>query len=237
MPQRQANGEPTWQSPAPARPAKATNIARERQGTAQGAGTGASYGRKHGSIPIETARRKKSLHPGNPREPETSAPAKRTCANSLESGGAMPREAAATERKEKAMREKEPAVLKVTAVRNMDVPELKRIVCCDNPATGECLNVCCLEYGGKRVLSLATDAVPRPMRPSGGCSLWLDADSGEWGGSAPTCGEEAGRGLDVRLDAVEAGRIAKACGLDAVARAVLDALQRDGALEAMREGA
>lgn len=135
------------------------------------------------------------------------------------------------------MREKEPAVLKVTAVRNMDVPELKRIVCCDNPATGECLNVCCLEYGGKRVLSLATDAVPRPMRPSGGCSLWLDADSGEWGGSAPTCGEEAGRGLDVRLDAVEAGRIAMACGLDAVARAVLDALRRDGALEASREGA
>ena len=33
-----------------------------------------------------------------------------------------------------------------------------------------------------------------------------------------------------------AGRIAKACGLDAVARAVLDALQRDEALEAMREG-
>ena len=135
------------------------------------------------------------------------------------------------------MKEKEPTVLEVTAVRNMDVPELKRIVCCDNTVTGECLNVCCLEYDGKRVLSLATDAVPRPMRPSGGCSLWLDADSGEWGGSAPTCGEEAGRGLDVKLDAVEAGRIAKACGLDAVARAVLDALRRDGAAEASREGA
>lgn len=91
------------------------------------------------------------------------------------------------------MKEKRPIVLEVTAVRNMDVPELKTIVCCDNPATGECLNVCFLEYGGKRVLSLATDAVPRPMRPSGGCSLWLDVDSGEWGGSAPTCGEEAGR--------------------------------------------
>ena len=135
------------------------------------------------------------------------------------------------------MKEKEPIVLKVTAVRNMDVPELKTIVCCDNPATGECLNVCCLEYGGKRVLSLATDAVPRPMRPSGGCSLWLDADSGEWGGSAPTCGEEAGRGPDAKLDAVEAGRIAKACGLDAVARAVLAALRRDGALEGSGEGA
>ena len=134
--------------------------------------------------------------------------------------------------KEKAMKEKEPIVLKVTAVRNMDVPELKTIVCCDNPATGECLNVCCLEYGGKRVLSLATDAVPRPMRPSGGCSLWLDADSGKWGGSAPTCGEEAGRRPDAKLDAVEAGRIAKACGLDAVARAVLAAVQKDGALEA-----
>lgn len=135
------------------------------------------------------------------------------------------------------MKKKEPVVLKVTAVRNMDVPELKTIVCCDNPSTGECLNVCCLEYGGKRVLSLATDAVPRPMRQSGGCSLWLDVGSGEWGGSTPTCGEEAGRGPDAKLDAVEAGRIAKACGLDAVARAVLDALQRDGALEAMREGA
>ena len=117
------------------------------------------------------------------------------------------------------MKEKEPAVLKVTAVRNMDVPELKTIACCDNPATGGCLNVCCLEYGGKRVLSLATDAVPRPMRPSGGCSLWLDADSGEWGGSAPTCGEEAGRGLD------------------AVAQAVLAALRKDGALDTPAEGA
>lgn len=130
------------------------------------------------------------------------------------------------------MKEKEPAVLEVTAVRNMDVPELKMIVCCDNPVTGECLNVCYLEDGGKRVLSLATDAVPAPMRPSGGCSLWLDADSGEWGGSAPTCGEEAGRRPDPKLDAVEAGRIAKACGLDAVARAVLAAVQKDGALEA-----
>lgn len=86
------------------------------------------------------------------------------------------------------MKEKQPTVLKVTDVRNMDVPELKSVVCCDNPATGECLNVCYLEDGGKRVLSLATDAVPAPMRPSGGCSLWLDVDSGEWGGSAPTCG-------------------------------------------------
>lgn len=60
------------------------------------------------------------------------------------------------------MKEKEPAVLEVTAVRNMDVPELKMIVCCDNPVTGECLNVCYLEDGGKRVLSLATDAVPAP---------------------------------------------------------------------------
>lgn len=135
------------------------------------------------------------------------------------------------------MKEMEPVVLKVTAVRNLDVPELKRIVCCDNPATGECLNVCYLEDGGKHVLSLATDAVPRPMRPSSGCSLWLDADSGEWGGSAPTCGEEAGRGPDAKLDAVAAGRIAKACGLDAVARSVLDALQRDGATEAPGEGA
>lgn len=135
------------------------------------------------------------------------------------------------------MKEKEPMVLEVTAVRNLDMPELKTIVCCDNPVTGECLNVCCLEYGGRRVLSLATDAVPRPMRPSGGCSLWLDADSGEWGGSAPTCGEEAGRGPDVKLDAVEAERIAKACGLDGVARAVLDALQRDGALDTPGEGA
>lgn len=135
------------------------------------------------------------------------------------------------------MKEKQPTVLEVTAVRNMDVPELKSVACCDNPATGECLNVCYLEYGGKRVLSLSTDAVPRPMRPSGGGSLWLDVDLGEWGGSAPTCGEEAGRGPDVKLDAVEAGRIATACGLDAVARAVLDALQRDGAREAMREGA
>ena len=149
----------------------------------------------------------------------------------------MPRDAAATDWKEKAMKEKGPIVLEVTEVRNMDVPELKTIVCCDNPATGECLNVCCLEYGGKRVLSLATDAVPRPMRPNGGCSLWLDVDSGEWGGSAPTCGEEAGRWLDAKLDAVEAERTAKACGLDAVARAVLAALQKDVALEDMCEGA
>ena len=66
------------------------------------------------------------------------------------------------------MKEKQPTVLEVTDVRNMDVPELKSVVCCDNPATGECLNVCYLEDGGKRVLSLSTDAVPRPMRPSGG---------------------------------------------------------------------
>lgn len=135
------------------------------------------------------------------------------------------------------MKEKEPTVLEVTEVRNMDVPELKRIVCCDNPVTGECLNVCYLEDDGKRVLSLATGAVPRPMRPSGGCSLWLDADSGEWGGSAPTCGEEAERGPDAKLDAVEAGRIAKACGLDAVARAVLAAVQKDRALDTPGEGA
>ena len=135
------------------------------------------------------------------------------------------------------MKEKEPTVLEVTEVRNMDVPELKMIVCCDNPVTGECLNVCYLEDGGKRVLSLATDAVPRPMRPSGGCSLWLDVDSGEWGGSAPTCGEDQPRRRDTSLDATEAARIANACGLDAVARAVLAALQKDGALEAPCEGA
>ena len=62
------------------------------------------------------------------------------------------------------MKEKQPVVLKVTAARNPDVPELKRIVCCDNPATGECLNVCYLEDGGRHVLSLATDAIPRPAR-------------------------------------------------------------------------
>ena len=135
------------------------------------------------------------------------------------------------------MKEKEPTVLEVTAVRNMDVPELKWIVCCDNPVTGECLNACYLEDGGRRVLSLATDAVPRPTRPSGSCSLWLDVDSGEWGGSAPTCGEEPPRGHDVTLDAAEAARIASACGLDAVARAVLAALQKDGALGAPEDGA
>lgn len=47
------------------------------------------------------------------------------------------------------MKEMQPVVLKVTAARNPDVPELKRIVCCDNPATGECLNVCYLEGGGR----------------------------------------------------------------------------------------
>lgn len=135
------------------------------------------------------------------------------------------------------MKKKEPVVLKVTTVRNMDVPELKTIVCCDNPSTGECLNVCCLEYGGKRVLSLATDAVPRPMRQSGGCSLWLDVGSGEWGGSTPTCGEEQPRGHDTALDAAAAARIANVCGLDAVALAVLAALRRDGALDAPCEGA
>lgn len=129
------------------------------------------------------------------------------------------------------MKEKEPAVLEVTEVRNVDVPELKMIVCCDNPVTGECLNVCYLEDDGKRVLSLATDAVPRPMRPSGGCSLWLDADSGAWGGSAPTCGEEPLREYDATLDAAEAARIANACGLDAVAQTVLAALRKDGALD------
>ena len=128
------------------------------------------------------------------------------------------------------MKEKEPAVLEVTAVRNMDVPELKMIVCCDNPVTGECLNVCYLEDDGKRVLSLATDAVPRPMRPRR-CSLWLDADSGAWGGSAPTCGEEPLREYDATVDAAEAARIANACGLDAVAQAVLAALRKDGALD------
>ena len=216
----------------------------QRQRTSQGNGReprrvrdrARATAEKHGSVPVETKRRKKSLHPENPREPETGDPAKRTCAHPLESG-AMPREAAATDWKEKAMREKGPIVLEVTEVRNMDVPELKTIVCCDNPATGECLNVCCLEYGGRRVLSLATDAVPRPMRPSGGCSLWLDVGSGEWGGSAPTCGEEPPREHDVTLDAAEAARIANACGLDAVARAVLAALRRDGALEGSREGA
>ena len=115
------------------------------------------------------------------------------------------------------MKEKEPAVLEVTAVRNMDVPELKMIVCY-------------LEDDGKRVLSLATDAVPHPMRPRR-CSLWLDADSGAWGGSAPTCGEEPLREYDATLDAAEAARIANACGLDAVAQAVLAALRKDGALD------
>lgn len=134
------------------------------------------------------------------------------------------------------MKEKEPTVLEVTEVRNMDAPELKRIVCCDNPVTGECLNVCYLEDGGKHVLSLATDAVPRPMRPRG-CSLWLDVDSGEWGGSAPTCGEKPPREHDMTLEAAEAARIANACGLDAVAQAVLAALRRDVALDAPREGA
>lgn len=134
------------------------------------------------------------------------------------------------------MKEKEPTVLEVTEVRNMDVPELKRIVCCDNPVTGECLNVCYLEDGGRHVLSLATDAVPRPMRPRS-CSLWLDVDSGAWGGSAPTCGGEAPREHDVTLDAAEAARIANACGLDAVAQAVLAALRRDGALDAPSDGA
>ena len=191
---------------------------------------------KHGSVTVKKTRRKKSLHPGNPREPETGAPGKRTRGHPLESV-ATPREAAATDWKEKAMKEKEPAVLKVTAVRNMDVPELKEIVCCDNPATGECLYVCCLEYGGKRVLSLATDAVPRPMRPRGGCSLWLDVDSGAWGGSAPTCSEDPPREHDATLDAAEAARIANACGLDAVARAVLDALRRGGALGTPGESA
>lgn len=134
------------------------------------------------------------------------------------------------------MKEKEPTVLEVTEVRNMDAPELKRIVCCNNPVTGECLNVCYLEDDGKRVLSLATGAVPRPMRPSGGCSLWLDADSGAWGGSAPTCGEEPPREHDMTLDAAEAAMIANACGLDAVAQAVLAVLRRNGALDAPREG-
>lgn len=189
---------------------------------------------KHGSVPVETARHEKSLHRENPREPEAGAPENRACSHPLESG-AKPREAAATERKEKAMKEKEPTVLEVTEVRNMDVPELKRIVCCDNPVTGECLNVCYLEDGGRHVLSLATDAVPRPMRPRS-CSLWLDVDSGAWGGSAPTCGGEPPREHDMTLDAAEAARIANACGLDTVAQAVLAALRRDGALDAPREG-
>lgn len=60
------------------------------------------------------------------------------------------------------MKEKQPTVLEVTDVRNMDVPELKMIVCCDNPATGECLNVCYLEDGRRHVLSLATDPSPAP---------------------------------------------------------------------------
>ena len=49
---------------------------------------------KHGSIPVETKRRKKSLHRENPREPETGAPGKRTRGHPLESV-AVPREAAA----------------------------------------------------------------------------------------------------------------------------------------------
>ena len=134
------------------------------------------------------------------------------------------------------MKEKRPVILKAMTARNPDVPELKKIVCCDNPATGECLNVCYLEDDGRRVLSLATDAVPHPMRPRR-CSLWLDVNSGAWGGSAPTCGEEPPRKHDVTLDAAEAARIANACGLDAVALAVLAALRKDGALDAPVEGA
>ena len=120
------------------------------------------------------------------------------------------------------MKEKEPTVLKVTAVRNMDVPELKTIVCCDNQVTGERLNVCYLEDGGKRVLSFATTAVLRKARPDASCSLWLDVDSGEWGASDPTCGEDVSRIRDALPDADEAKKIAEACGLDAVAREVME---------------
>lgn len=109
-------------------------------------------------------------------------------------------------------------------MRNVDVPELKEIIRCENPATGKRLSVCCLEDDGKRVLSFATTAVPYEARAQAGRSLWFDVDSGEWGASAPTCDEDAGRIRDAKLDAVEAGRIAEACGLDAVARAVLAAL-------------
>lgn len=119
---------------------------------------------------------------------------------------------------------KEPTVLGITAVRNVDVPELKEIIRCENPATGKRLSVCYLEDDGKRVLSFATTAVPYEARAQAGRSLWFDVDSGEWGASAPTCDEDVGRIRDAKLDAVEAGRIAEACGLDAVARAVLAAL-------------
>lgn len=53
------------------------------------------------------------------------------------------------------------------------------------------------------------------------------------GGSAPTCGEEPLREYDATLDAAEAARIANACGLDAVAQAVLAALRKDGALDVL----
>lgn len=46
---------------------------------------------KHGSVPVETPRREKSLHRENPREPETGALESRACSHPLESG-AMPRE-------------------------------------------------------------------------------------------------------------------------------------------------
>lgn len=115
-----------------------------------------------------------------------------------------------------------PTVLGFATVRNADVPELKGIVRCGNPATGERLNVCYLEDGGKRVLSFATTAVPRKARPDASCSLWLDVDSGEWGASDPTCGEDASRIRDALPDADEAKKIAEACGLDAVARAVME---------------
>ena len=62
------------------------------------------------------------------------------------------------------MKEKEPTVLEVTEVRNMDVPELKMIVCCDNPVTGECLNVCYLEDGGKRERDANTRRSTAPQR-------------------------------------------------------------------------
>ena len=64
------------------------------------------------------------------------------------------------------MKEKEPAVLEVTAVRNMDVPELKMIVCCDNPVTGECLNVCYLEDEGDTRAVARDRCRPPPHAPA-----------------------------------------------------------------------
>ena len=116
----------------------------------------------------------------------------------------------------------EPTILGFATVGNAGAPELKGIVRCGNPATGERLNVCYLVDGGRRVLSLATTAVPRKARPSASCSLWLDVDSGEWGASEPTCGEDASRIRDALPGAAEAKKIAEACGPAAAARAVME---------------